>query len=320
MLYRKFHETVLNHFGFRNFVQPNQSGLQQNISQTFNQTISHSNQPPLPPQPNPMAQTHSVIPRRERSVSNESRKREKSVERVPNMMKREANNSRVNLDANNASSISNKPKPGQSNPSIVPVNNNAQQPRIPVVAQMNPVAERQGHLPGANQFVTQSSYPQQQPQVNVSNTSSNFLTQGNPSSVASSRANLQNDPFSSYPQSTMANIRGQPQQYQPITSQDINLSVYPAPHPISPLGKHLSKLTPPNDQVIKFFTELFSEHSDKIANELTIHAKIIYASILKSVMEILENRQQYAPERIVAQLNLFQLCIKCKNVIRNIDL
>lgn len=34
----------------------------------------------------------------------------------------------------------------------------------------------------------------------------------------------------------------------------------------------------------------------------------------------MENRQQYAPERIVAQLNLFQLCIKCKNIIRNIDL
>ena len=79
MLYRKFHETVLNHFGFKNFVQPNPSGLQQNVSQNFNQTISHSNQPPLPPQPNPMAQTHSIIPKRERSVSNESRNREKSV-------------------------------------------------------------------------------------------------------------------------------------------------------------------------------------------------------------------------------------------------
>ena len=209
------------------------------------------------------------------------------------MMKREANNSRVNLDANNSSSISVKPKPAQNNPSVVTVNN-PQQARNPTAAQINQGQERPGHMPSTNQFVAQTSYAQQQ-QVNVSNTSSNFLTQGNPSSVASSRANLQNDPFSSFPQSTMGNIRAQQQQYQPITSQDINLSVYPAPHPISPLGKHLSKLTPPNDQVIKFFTELFSEHSDKIANELTIHAKIIYASILKSVMEILENRQQYAP-------------------------
>ena len=36
-------------------------------------------------------------------------------------MKREVNNSRVNLEANNASTISNKPKPNK-NPSTVTVN------------------------------------------------------------------------------------------------------------------------------------------------------------------------------------------------------
>jgi hypothetical protein len=30
------------------------------------------------------------------------------------------------------------------------------------------------------------------------------------------------------------------------SSEDIDLSIYPAPHPISPLGKQLSKLLPHN--------------------------------------------------------------------------
>lgn len=133
---------------------------------------------------------------------------------------------------------------------------NAQQSRNTILGQTNQNVERQGQMPNTNLFVQQAPYVQQQ--VNVSNTSSNFLSQGNPSTVVSSRANQQNDPFFSLPQSTISNLRVHQQQSYPITSQDINLSVYPAPHPISPLGKHLAKLTPPNDQVIKFFTELFA--------------------------------------------------------------
>lgn len=52
MLYRKFHETVLNHFGFRNYVQTVPA-----------QGITQMNQPPLPPQ-NMMAQTLTGLPRR----------------------------------------------------------------------------------------------------------------------------------------------------------------------------------------------------------------------------------------------------------------
>lgn len=42
------------------------------------QIYQQNSQPPLPP-PNQMAQTHTGLPKRERSLSNESRKREKSV-------------------------------------------------------------------------------------------------------------------------------------------------------------------------------------------------------------------------------------------------
>lgn len=34
---------------------------------------------------------------------------------------------------------------------------------------------------------------------------------------------------------------------------------------------------------------------------------------------MMENRGEYLPEKIVAQLNLFQSCIKCKSIVRNID-
>jgi hypothetical protein len=155
----------------------------------------------------------------------------------------------MNLDANNPSTISNKPKPGQ-NPSIIP-----QQQRNPG-PQVN--QERVNQVPNTQQFVQQ-----QNQQVNVSSASSNFLSQGNSNSVISSRANQQNDPFSSFPQSTL-NTRVQQQtllnvnQQNGFASLDVNLAVYPAPHPISPLGKHLSKLVPPNDQVMKFFNELFA--------------------------------------------------------------
>jgi hypothetical protein len=200
MLYRKFHETVLNHFGFRNFVQQNSSTVQQNVSQTFQPyTVQQHNQPPLPPPP--MAQTHSGLPRRERSLSNESRKREKSVERAPNMMKRETNNSRVNLEGNN-SMLGNKPK---QNPSTVTVVTQPQKSSI----QAPPVQQNERVPPPQQVYAPQNTYTQpQQQQVNTSNASSNFLSQTH--SVQSSRAN-QSDPFASYPQSQMNRIP-QPQQ------------------------------------------------------------------------------------------------------------
>lgn len=201
MLYRKFHETVLNHFGFRNFVQQNSSAVQPNLPQTFQPyTVQQHNQPPLPPPP--MAQTHSGLPRRERSLSNESRKREKSVERVPNMMKRETNNSRVNLEGNN-SMIGNKPKP---NPSTVTVVTQPQKSTI----QPPPVQQNERVPPPQQVYAPQNTYTQPQQQVNTSNASSNFLSQTH--SVQSSRAN-QSDPFASYPQSQMNRVaQPQPQQ------------------------------------------------------------------------------------------------------------
>lgn len=33
----------------------------------------------------------------------------------------------------------------------------------------------------------------------------------------------------------------------------------------------------------------------------------------------MEKRADYMPDKIVSQLNLFQSCIKCKSIIRNID-
>lgn len=64
MLYRKFHETVLNHFGFRSYVQ-----LTMPQSHINHQMYQQNSQPPLPP-PNQMAQTHTGLPRRERTLSN----------------------------------------------------------------------------------------------------------------------------------------------------------------------------------------------------------------------------------------------------------
>lgn len=72
MLYRKFHETVLNHFGFRSYVQSTTSIMGQ--SHLNHQIYQQNSQPPLPPA-NQMAQTHTGLPRRERTLSNESRKR-----------------------------------------------------------------------------------------------------------------------------------------------------------------------------------------------------------------------------------------------------
>jgi len=103
----------------------------------------------------------------------------------------------VNLDANNTSTISNKAKSNQ-NPSTVTINSQKSSTVVP--PSMGQVAERQQH-----QLMNQQQFVQQQQQVNASNASSNFLSQGNSNSVASSRANQQSDPFSSYQQSTMLN-------------------------------------------------------------------------------------------------------------------
>jgi hypothetical protein len=98
----------------------------------------------------------------------------------------------------------------------------------------------------------------------------------------------------------------------------LDLSLYPAPHHACPLGKQLGKLLPPNDSTINFFNSLFTESGDKIVNELAVNAKIIFGSILKSVQEVISQRRTYAPDRIVAQITLFQNCIKCPHVVKNI--
>lgn len=78
-------------------------------------------------------------------------------------------------------------------------------------------------------------------------------------------------------------------------SDEIDLSVYTNPHPASPLGKHLSRLIPPNDATVNFFTHLLNENGEKISNELITHAKVIFGSILKSIIYMLDNRSDYPP-------------------------
>ena len=39
----------------------------------------------------------------------------------------------------------------------------------------------------------------------------------------------------------------------------MDLSIYPMPHPASPLGKNLAKLLPPNDATVNFFNALLME-------------------------------------------------------------
>lgn len=80
--------------------------------------------------------------------------------------------------------------------------------------------------------------------------------------VPNSRVNQNIDAFSSVQQNVGLNtkISNNPPSQQSIIigSHSIDLSVYPGPHPISPTGKYLTKLLPPNDQTYKFFTELFN--------------------------------------------------------------
>jgi hypothetical protein len=39
---------------------------------------------------------------------------------------------------------------------------------------------------------------------------------------------------------------------------------------------------------------------------------------LRSVQELIGNRKDHTPEKIVAQITLLQGCIKCPSVIRNV--
>lgn len=220
------------------------------------QMFQQNSQPPLPPPQ--MSQTMSGLPRRERSISNESRKREKSVERTHNMMKREANNSRTNLEVNNSSIISAKSK---TNASTVMQNIYQKQPvqnQISVQSQFVSQSQTSFVQPSQQSYVQQPTqgYAQQQnqqyvqQQVNVSN-GINFFSQTNTNttSVVSSRTNQPSDPFSSFQQSSVLNGKGfidQERGSMFISSQDIDLSIYPGPHPISPMGKYLGKLLPPN--------------------------------------------------------------------------
>lgn len=43
----------------------------------------------------------------------------------------------------------------------------------------------------------------------------------------------------------------------PYDLNTLDLSIFPAPHPASPLSKHLNKLLPPNESIINFFNTLF---------------------------------------------------------------
>lgn len=45
----------------------------------------------------------------------------------------------------------------------------------------------------------------------------------------------------------------------PYDYRTLDLMSYPAPHPASPLSKHLNKLLPPNESIINFFNTLFQE-------------------------------------------------------------
>ena len=84
------------------------------------------------------------------------------------------------------------------------------------------------------------------------------------------------------------------------------------------MSRQLSKLLPPQDSTISFFNSLFQEGSEKIVAELITYAKCIFASILKSVQEMMSNRSEYSPDRLVAQLTLLQNCIKCSHIMRNV--
>lgn len=119
----------------------------------------------------------------------------------------------------------------------------------------------------------------------------------------------------------MPPTKNEPEKPLPFSSpyeDPINLAHYSAPNPSAPMSRQLSKLLPPEDSTISFFNSLFQENSAKIVGELTTYAKCIFASILKSVQEVMGNRKDYSPDRLVAQLTLLQNCIKCPHVMKNV--
>lgn len=75
---------------------------------------------------------------------------------------------------------------------------------------------------------------------------------------------------------------------KPLLSK-LNFSSYTYPHPSDLLSEHLSNLNSvkgyPNDATINFFTQLFIQ--DKNIPTLGAYAKIIVASFLKSIFEML---------------------------------
>ena len=64
---------------------------------------------------------------------------------------------------------------------------------------------------------------------------------------------------------------------------------------------------------------MLNENGEKISNEVITHAKVIFGSILKSVVYMLDNRNEYPPEKIINQIVLLQQSIKCKNIINNLE-
>lgn len=99
--------------------------------------------------------------------------------------------------------------------------------------------------------------PLSQNQLNSSLQNSSYTAAQASSIAGSSLKNTQHNDVGFLNQKNNFLNRTQQLQQSTFTSQDVNLAIYPAPHPISPLGKHLSKLLPPSDHVIKFFNELF---------------------------------------------------------------
>lgn len=160
------------------------------------------------------------------------------------MMKREANNSRANLEGNTSSIASNK---SRNNVSLTNTGaNQLKQPVLPI--SQSKFATQPQPTPPQQTFVEQQSQVLAQQQVSMTN-GNNYLSQTNTVSVLSSKTNPQNDQFQSYQQNPMINTRMMANQVRDqmfISSQDIDLSIYPGPHPISPTGKYLSKLLPPN--------------------------------------------------------------------------
>ena len=81
---------------------------------------------------------------------------------------------------------------------------------------------------------------------------------------------------------------------------EIDLTKYTFPGKKTPLAKQLSKLLPPNESTINYFTNLLDEKSEKCMNKelLANFASAIFGSILVSVEEVLKNKDDYSPADI----------------------